>query len=133
VLRPGMRADLNVIDMDKLKIKAPYWANDLPTNAGRWLQHVEGYRATVLRGVVTFENDKHSGQFPGRLVRNPRRVGLSDIHTNSQPACNVDTKDNAVDLTKYAVELSRDGGASAVARVLRDQDESSSKAVRSRL
>merc|ERR1719160_1373808 len=49
-LQPGMRADINVMDLDRLKIKAPYWANDLPTNAGRWLQYTEGYKATVMRG-----------------------------------------------------------------------------------
>ena len=114
VLAAGMRADLNIIDMEKLKVRTtikqkrdtikhkkkrgtiikthavcfgnsnlyrirdvnksslsrdtptkngvssdssvfgclrqvgkPYWTNDLPTDAGRWLQYTEGYRATV--------------------------------------------------------------------------------------
>jgi N-acyl-D-aspartate/D-glutamate deacylase len=79
VLKPGMRADINVMDLDRLQIKAPYWANDLPTNAGRWLQYTEGYHTTVLRGVVTFRNDQHTGKLPGRLVRNPMALGLAGV------------------------------------------------------
>jgi N-acyl-D-aspartate/D-glutamate deacylase len=68
VLAAGMRADINIIDMDKLKVGKPYWVNDLPTHAGRWLQHTEGYRATILRGVVTFEHDQHTGMPPVHLT-----------------------------------------------------------------
>ena len=66
------------MDFDKLKITAPYWTNDLPTDAGRWLQYTEGYVCTLLRGVVTFEGDQHTGALPGRLVRNPLSVGLPE-------------------------------------------------------
>jgi len=120
VIQAGKRADINVMDFEKLNIKSPYWANDLPTNAGRWLQYTEGYHTTVLRGVVTFRNDEHTGQLPGRLVRNPLANGLTSSNTAVQAADVASTSDGATDLTQYAVELSRDGGASAVARVLRD-------------
>jgi N-acyl-D-aspartate/D-glutamate deacylase len=115
VLAVGMRADLNVMDLQRLAVLEPYWANDLPTAAGRWLQHTEGYDYTVLRGVVTFQGDQHTGALPGRLVRNP-------LATNVPPA----RADEAVeqrDLTQYAVEMSRNGGASAVARVHRDDSK----------
>ena len=53
VLAAGMRADINVIDLAALRVKSPYWANDLPTGAGRWLQYTEGYRYTILRGALS--------------------------------------------------------------------------------
>eukprot|EP00930_Biecheleria_cincta_P008172 TRINITY_DN109561_c0_g1_i1.p1 TRINITY_DN109561_c0_g1~~TRINITY_DN109561_c0_g1_i1.p1 ORF type:complete len:670 (+),score=108.39 TRINITY_DN109561_c0_g1_i1:210-2219(+) len=120
VVRPGKRADLNIIDFDRLNVKAPYWCNDLPTNAGRWMQNVEGYHTTIVRGVITFQNGKHSGELPGKLVRNPRAVGLS-ANSVSVTAAGVDESVTMEDLTEYAVELSRDGGASAQARVLRHE------------
>jgi N-acyl-D-aspartate/D-glutamate deacylase len=122
VLKPGKRADLNIIDLNKLRIKAPYWANDLPTNAGRWLQDAEGYRATILRGVVTFQHDKHTGELPGRLVRNPLARGVAEGTSGVKAASTTEEARTNADLTEYAVELSREGGASAVARVLREQE-----------
>ena len=115
------------MDFDKLKITAPYWTNDLPTDAGRWLQYTEGYVCTLLRGVVTFEGDQHTGALPGRLVRNPLSVGLPEGAT-PVPARRGDETvgDDDKDLKEYAVEMSRGGGASAVARVLRD-DKANSK------
>lgn len=123
LVQPGKRADLNIIDFDRLNIKAPYWANDLPTNAGRWMQDVEGYLTTILRGVITFQNGQHSGELPGQLVRNPRAIGLSD-HSISVTPASVDETLTTEDLSEYAVELSRNGGASAQARVLRHEQRS---------
>lgn len=124
VLQVGKRADINVMELEKLNVKAPFWANDLPTNAGRWLQYTEGYTCTILRGVVTFENDQHTGALPGRLVRNPLALGVDAVASAAGPArVQDDGGYAAVDLSARAVELSRGGGASAVARVLRDQDK----------
>merc|ERR1712039_536956 len=123
IVQPGRRDGINIMDYDKLHITPPYWANDLPTKAGRWLQDAGGYHTTILRGVVTFQNGQHSGHLPGRLVRNPRSIGLADNYegvkaaSTSEPASTEDLRD-------YAVELSRNGGASAVARVLREEESS---------
>lgn len=121
VLRPGMRADVNVIDLERLGVSAPYWANDLPTNAGRWLQYAEGYRATILRGVVTFRDDQHTGELPGRLVRNSLALGTAGMDKVTAANATVDAQKD--DLTDYAVEVSRNGGASAFARVLREEEK----------
>jgi N-acyl-D-aspartate/D-glutamate deacylase len=69
VLAPGMKADINVIDLDALKIHPPYFVADLPAKARRLMQDVTGYRATIVSGEVTRENDKATGALPGRLVR----------------------------------------------------------------
>ena len=68
----GWKDAAGIMDFDKLKITAPYWTNDLPTDAGRWLQYTEGYVCTLLRGVVTFEGDQHTGARRGRLTSHPR-------------------------------------------------------------
>lgn len=71
-LETGMRADLNVIDMEKLQIFKPSFESDLPTGAQRWMQSVTGYDVTMVNGVITYENGAPTGALPGRLVRNPR-------------------------------------------------------------
>ncbi len=65
----GKKADLNVIDFDALHLHAPEMVFDLPANGRRLVQRVDGYRATVVSGEVTFENGERTGAMPGRLVR----------------------------------------------------------------
>jgi N-acyl-D-aspartate/D-glutamate deacylase len=68
-LAPGYRADLNVIDFDRLHLHAPYLKYDLPTGGKRLLQNADGYTATVVKGQVTYRGGKATGALPGRLVR----------------------------------------------------------------
>jgi N-acyl-D-amino-acid deacylase len=68
-LAPGLKADINVIDLDALKLHVPRFAKDLPAGARRLMQDVTGYRATVVSGEVTRENDEATGELSGRLVR----------------------------------------------------------------
>jgi N-acyl-D-aspartate/D-glutamate deacylase len=68
---PGKRADLNVIDLDRLTIRAPEVLHDLPTGASRIMQAAEGYVATLVNGVVTRDHDRDTGERPGRLARGP--------------------------------------------------------------
>jgi N-acyl-D-aspartate/D-glutamate deacylase len=64
-----MQADLNVIDFDQLRCEVPEMAYDLPAGGKRLLQRAHGYRATVVRGQVTYEDGEPTGALPGRLVR----------------------------------------------------------------
>ncbi|MBA2609675.1 MAG: amidohydrolase family protein [Actinobacteria bacterium] len=68
-IKPGKRADLNVIDFDNLQIHAPEMIFDLPAGGRRLVQYVDGYTATICAGQVTFENGQPTGARPGRLVR----------------------------------------------------------------
>ncbi len=77
VIAPGYLADLNVIDMDALKLGKPWLAFDLPAGGKRLLQKAEGYVCTIKNGVVTFENGKWTGEVPGGLIRGPQRAGLA--------------------------------------------------------
>ncbi|WP_137723087.1 N-acyl-D-amino-acid deacylase family protein [Prescottella subtropica] len=68
-VRPGYRADLNVIDFDRLQAHRPEVRYDLPTGGRRLMQTASGYVATVVAGEVVFEHGAHTGALPGRLVR----------------------------------------------------------------
>jgi N-acyl-D-amino-acid deacylase len=68
----GMRADLNVIDLDRLTVRRPLMHADLPAGGQRYLQPVSGYVATVVAGVQTRADDTDTGARPGRLVRGAR-------------------------------------------------------------
>jgi N-acyl-D-aspartate/D-glutamate deacylase len=69
VIAPGAKADLNVIDYDRLQLHAPRVRYDLPAGGRRLLQDATGYRATIVSGVVTQRDDQPTGALPGRLVR----------------------------------------------------------------
>ena len=68
-LAEGLRADVNVIDYDNMRLHAPEVRYDLPKQGRRLVQRVDGYRNTFVAGVSTFENGQYTGATPGRLVR----------------------------------------------------------------
>ena len=72
VIAPGMKADLNVIDMAKLGLSAPVMSADLPAGGKRLLQRASGYVATVVSGVPVYRDGQATGALPGRLVRGPQ-------------------------------------------------------------
>ena len=75
MVAPGMKADLNLIDLEALRILPPEMVFDLPAEGRRLIQRAEGYRATIVSGVVTFEDGVATGEMPGRLVRGPQVAG----------------------------------------------------------
>ena len=74
LLRPGMKADINVIDYDRLRICAPEVIYDLPGGGRRLIQRTEGYVATLVSGIPVYLDGQATGQLPGRLVRGPREA-----------------------------------------------------------
>ena len=68
-LVPGKRADLNLIDLEGMRLHAPEMVFDLPAGGRRLVQRVEGYEATVVAGEVTYLEGEPTGARPGRLVR----------------------------------------------------------------
>jgi len=74
VIAPGARADVNVIDFDRLQVRLPRIAHDLPAGGRRLVQEAVGYEAVVVGGEVVLREDTLTGRRPGRLVRGPRRV-----------------------------------------------------------
>ena len=69
VLAPGYRADLNVIDFERLRLCKPEVVYDLPAGGRRLTQRARGYRHTFVAGTETLCEDEHTGALPGRLLR----------------------------------------------------------------
>jgi N-acyl-D-aspartate/D-glutamate deacylase len=69
ILAPGWKADLNVIDLDRLALHRPVVHHDLPAGGRRLLQQADGYRHTFVSGVEIQRDGKPTGNLPGRLVR----------------------------------------------------------------
>jgi len=72
LLAPGLKADLNVIDLERLRLSPPHMVADLPADGRRLVQPVDGYLATVVAGEVTYQDGEATGAMPGRLVRGPQ-------------------------------------------------------------
>jgi N-acyl-D-aspartate/D-glutamate deacylase len=68
-IAPGLRADLNVIDLAALDLRAPHLVHDLPAGGKRFLQEATGYRATYVAGELVAKDGRLTGARPGRLVR----------------------------------------------------------------
>lgn len=77
VVAPGYKADLNVIDFDRLGVEAPVMKWDLPAGGKRLLQRATGYRATIVSGAVTYRDGEATGALPGRLVRGAQPAPLA--------------------------------------------------------
>jgi N-acyl-D-amino-acid deacylase len=77
LLAPGYLADVNVIDMEKLKLGKPWLAFDLPAGGKRLLQKAEGYDYTIKSGQVTFKNGEYLGVHPGVVIRGPQQVDMA--------------------------------------------------------
>jgi N-acyl-D-aspartate/D-glutamate deacylase len=68
-LHVGRRADLNVIDFGRLRLRMPEVVHDLPAGGRRLVQRADGYVATIVGGEVTYRSGEPTGALPGRLVR----------------------------------------------------------------
>ena len=72
LLVPGMKADLNVIDLANLHLAMPHIVHDLPAGGRRLDQNASGYDATIVSGTVIRRFDQDTGARPGKLVRGAR-------------------------------------------------------------
>ena len=77
LLKPGYLADVNVIDMERIKLGKPWLAFDLPAGGKRLLQKAEGYVVTVKSGQVTFRNGVVQDARPGVVIRGPQSAELA--------------------------------------------------------
>jgi N-acyl-D-amino-acid deacylase len=68
-LAPGYKADVNVIDLSRLRLHTPTVVRDLPAGGRRLRQEADGYTITLKSGQVTYRDGAHSGALPGGLVR----------------------------------------------------------------
>jgi N-acyl-D-aspartate/D-glutamate deacylase len=69
LVRKGYKADINVIDFDRLHLHGPQMRRDLPANGKRIFQRADGYEATLVSGRIVNRNGLATGELPGRLIR----------------------------------------------------------------
>ena len=68
-IAPGLRADLNVIDYDELRLRTPAVQYDLPAGGKRIVQRSDGFDATIVAGAPAWRHGEATGALPGRLLR----------------------------------------------------------------
>jgi N-acyl-D-aspartate/D-glutamate deacylase len=73
-LAPGLRADINLIDLAAIGSTAPRLVADLPGGGARLVGHGTGYVATFVAGEPTWENGRHTGALAGGLARPTRQL-----------------------------------------------------------
>lgn len=69
VVATGYKADINLIDLDRVALQLPEMVHDLPAGGRRLLQRADGYVATIVSGEVTMRDGEPTSALPGRLVR----------------------------------------------------------------
>lgn len=73
LLASGYKADINIIDMENLRLRNPTVRYDLPAGGRRLLQRADGYLHTFVSGVETYANGEETGELPGRLVKGAQK------------------------------------------------------------
>jgi N-acyl-D-aspartate/D-glutamate deacylase len=69
VFAVGKKADINILDYDRLRLRAPEVVNDLPAGGRRLVQRTDGIDATIVSGAVVYRHGEATGALPGRLIR----------------------------------------------------------------
>ena len=69
LLKVGGKADINVIDLDRLRLHLPEIVRDLPAGGRRLHQRATGYDATIVSGEIIRRYDQSTGARPGQLIR----------------------------------------------------------------
>jgi N-acyl-D-amino-acid deacylase len=78
LIAPGLKGDINIIDYEGLRILPPTLVHDLPAGGRRLIQRAEGYRFTIVNGVVTFKDGQATGATPGKLARGGAQPSVSN-------------------------------------------------------
>ena len=69
LLAPGLRADLNLFDADRVAECQPQLVHDFPGGAPRFIQRSKGYKATIVNGAVSVLDGEHTGARAGGVLR----------------------------------------------------------------
>jgi N-acyl-D-aspartate/D-glutamate deacylase len=76
-LAPGLKADLNVIDFERLTLQAPRMVRDLPSGGRRLTQDASGYVATLVSGEAIQRDGAPTQALPGRMVERSSRLAMA--------------------------------------------------------
>jgi N-acyl-D-aspartate/D-glutamate deacylase len=72
LLQVGLKADINIIDYDNMRLRRPEVVYDLPAGGRRLVQRTDGFDATIVSGAIVYRQGEATGALPGRLVRGAR-------------------------------------------------------------
>ncbi len=78
VIAPGAKADLNLVELEDLRLRPPEVVYDLPAGGRRLVQRARGYRMTLVAGEVVLRDGEPTGALPGRLLRGARPGPAAD-------------------------------------------------------
>ena len=73
LVREGMAADLVVFDLARIGVKDDEVSRDGPGGTPRRVQGAEGVHHVIVNGEIVLDHGRHSGAFPGRVLRAGRR------------------------------------------------------------
>jgi N-acyl-D-aspartate/D-glutamate deacylase len=71
-LQVGLKADINVVDYDNMRLRSPEIVYDLPAGGKRLVQRTDGFEATIVSGAVVYRQGEATSALPGRLIRGAR-------------------------------------------------------------
>jgi N-acyl-D-aspartate/D-glutamate deacylase len=74
LLRPGMTADITVFDPDTVKPLPEFVVHDFPAGGWRFKEPAQGIYATFVNGRMLMKEGNHTGNLPGRVLRNSRYI-----------------------------------------------------------
>ncbi len=69
ILKEGLKADINILDIEKLGSSDPFMLQDLPAGGSRLMQKTSGYVVNIVSGKITYENGIKEHNLPGKLVK----------------------------------------------------------------
>ncbi len=72
LLRPGMKADITIFDPDTVKPLPEFIVHDFPAGGWRFKEPAQGIYATFVNGQMLMKEGEHTGNLPGRVLRNSR-------------------------------------------------------------
>src|SRR5271155_813081 len=74
-LRPGLAADITIFDFDRIgSPERPEVRYDFPGGGRRLVTQAEGIEYTIVNGKVLYENGRHTGALPGRVLRSGQAI-----------------------------------------------------------
>jgi len=68
-LAVGKRADVNVFDLTSVSERQPELVHDFPNGAPRYIQKSNGFKATIVNGVVSLRDGELTGKRAGYVLR----------------------------------------------------------------
>jgi N-acyl-D-aspartate/D-glutamate deacylase len=69
LVREGLAADLMVFDLASIAVKEDEIVNDGPNGVPRRVQGADGIPHVIVGGQAVMQDGKHTGAFPGRVIR----------------------------------------------------------------